>query len=577
MTARTDFDVVIIGSGVAGALIAHRLAMAKVKVLILEAGDEPREGHDRNLLRSKFASSWSKGQTSPYVGYVAPQPNASDSPAAAGYGRDYYVEIADTNKSNLFLSTYQALVGGAMWHWQGISIRMLPNDFKMKQVYGRGVDWPISYDDLEPWYSDAEHEIGVAGNPEMDSLLGANRSREFPMPEITPTYGDSLFSKALVGSSFAGAPIAVTSTPQARNSTSFDGRPACDGQGTCVPLCPTLAKYEALFHIQKAQRAGAELRSKSIVTRLELDGTGKINSVRYMRWDRTEGSATAKIFVLAGNGIESPKLLLLSSDQRSAGVANSSDLVGRNLMDHPIKISYALAKDPVYPFRGPPSTSGIETFRDGRFREKSAAFRVTIRNDGWAFSTWAPRGRDLVKDQNFQGTLLDFVGKKRLFGESLKQAVATHTAHQILLYSAVEMLPSTENRVLPSPDLLDRFGIRRPVIKFRIDDYAQAGFRMAADLHSFIFDRMEATERHLHLNPSNPVEQDFGSGHIIGTTVMGDDAKTSVVDRECRSHDSKNLFIVGSSVFPTASAANPTMTIAALALRAASTIVHELS
>jgi choline dehydrogenase-like flavoprotein len=591
-----DFDVVIIGSGVAGALAAFRLAPRGIKVLILEAGDEPPQDHARFDLRQRFVQSWSKGQTSPYVPYVAPQPNALDAPNLAPTlrdGRDYYVEQDPPNgdRGKLFVSYYQALVGGALWHWQGIAVRMVPTDFRMKAQYGRGDNWPISYDELEPWYSAAEHEMGVAGSPEMDQLLGVARSRDFPMPEITPTYVDHRFRTAVHDQMFGHVRLKVTSTPQARNSRPFDGRPACDGQGTCVPLCPTLAKYEALFHLRKALAAGAALWPRSVVTRLELNADGQVAKAWYKRWDRsgfvdqTEQFVTARLFVLAANGIESPKLLLLSATPKlPKGVANSSGLVGKRLMDHPIKVSYALAQKPVFPFRGPPSTSAIETFRDGSFRAEYGAFRTSIRNDGWSFVAAAPRGRDLTstparQDANFEGTLLQFVGIEGLFGKALKRRVRAHTTRQVLIYSAVEMLPNEANCVYPSTRGVDRdrLGIPRPVIEFNIGDYARDAFKAVASLHAFVFEKLGVSRTpRIHYNVTNAVDQDFGSGHVIGTTVMGAEQRASVVDSDCRSHDCHNLFILGSSVFPTASAANPTLTIAALSLRAADTIRRQL-
>ncbi len=556
-----QFDVVVIGSGVAGALVSFRLARAGVKVLIVEAGGRVPEEPDRVTLRWNYATSSSKSQSSPYAGFVASQPNADKN-----FGRDYYVEDPTAKPSDLFTSYFERLVGGSAWHWQGISLRMLPSDFKLKSLYNHGFDWPIEYEDLEPWYCEAEKEMGVAGNDEeMGGLHGAFRSRPFPMPEIEPTYLDRQVKARLKGSTFEGIPLKVTTVPQARNSVDgYDGRPACDGHGSCIPLCPTKAKYEALFHIEKAEAAGAVVRPKSIVTRIELDDENRVSAVVYRRWDGMEESVRGRIVVLAANGIETPKLLLLSNNHRSTGVANSSGRVGQYLMDHPIKMSYALAGAPLFPFQGPPSTSSIESLRDGPFRRVRGAFRTTIRNDGWSWPTGAPRGTDLSS----KGTVLDFVGSRRMFGDALKSALADHTSRQIMLNSAVEMLPDPSNRIVPSETERDAFGISRPEIHFKIDDYTRRAFLAAIGVHARIFEALEAGEFHLQADS----ESDAGSGHIMGTTIMGNDSRQSVVDRDCRAHDHENLFILGSSVFPTAATANPTLTIAALALRAAETI-----
>lgn len=565
-----QFDVVIVGSGVAGALLAFKLAGAGFKTLVLEAGAEVSE-EDRATFIGNFAMSASKNQSSPYAGFVAPQPNASV------FGRDYYVEDPTALPADLFTTYYERLVGGSMWHWQGIAIRMLPNDFKTKTLYGQGFDWPISYDDLEPWYCEAEKEMGVAGSDEEASHVfkqrfGAYRSQPFPMPEIAQSYLDKQFKAAMKGLQFGGVPLTVTAVPQAKNSVEYDGRPACDGRTSCIPLCPTKAKYEATFHIEKAKAAGAVIQPRSIVTHLEHDANGKITSVAYKRWDGVEETVAGRIYVLAANGIETPKILLMSTQQNANGVANSSGRVGQYLMDHPIKMSYALSKDPVYPFRGPPSTSSIETLRDGEFRKTRAAFRTTIRNDGWSWPTGAPRGYDYTRRGWVLGTILEFVGARKLFGDALRTAMEQHTVRQIMLNSATDMLPDSANRIVPSATQRDAFGIPRPDIKFKVDDYARGAFLAAVQVHARIFEAMGAVDFHLQADS----QSDSGSGHIMGTTIMGSTSHDSVVDKECRSHDNKNLFIVGSSVFPSAATANPTVTVAALALRSAQAIQSQL-
>ena len=404
--------------------------------------------------------------------------------------------------------------------------------------------------------------MGIAGNHDLlNGLHGAYRSKTFPMPEIVESYVDRQVKAALGNKELEGVQLQVTTVPQARNSVDgYDGRPICDGHGSCIPLCPIRAKYEPIFHIQKAKKAGAAIREKSIVTRLEIGDNNLISRVVYKRWDGTEESVTGRVVVLAANGIETPKILLMSKEQWSKGVANSSGLVGKNLMDHPIKMSYALSREPLFPFRGPPSTSSIETFRDGPFRGERGAFRTTIRNDGWTWPTGAPRGTDM----NSRGTVLDLVGNLKLFGDALKQKLFEHTSHQIVLNSAVEQLPDPANRIVPSETAVDRFGIPRPEIHFKIDDYTRGAFLAALRVHALIFDALGARE----FNLQGDTQSNAGSGHIMGTTRMGSDSKDSVVDKDCRAHDHKNLFILGSSVFPTGATANPTLTVAALALRA---------
>src|SRR5262249_5168970 len=152
----------------------------------------------------------------------------------------------------------------------------------------------------------AEYECGVSGDHvAFDGLHGAHRSRPFPMEALPPSYLDDKIRAAI-----RELPVRLTTIPQAKNSATYDGRAACDGRSSCIPLCPIDAKYEARIHVERAQQKGVELRTKAVVVRLEVDSSGFITSVVYRDWDRREYGVSARIVVLAANGIENPKLLL---------------------------------------------------------------------------------------------------------------------------------------------------------------------------------------------------------------------------------------------------------------------------
>jgi choline dehydrogenase-like flavoprotein len=235
------------------------------------------------------------------------------------------------------------------------------------------------------------------------------------------------------------------------------------------------------------------------------------------------------------------------------GVANASDQVGRNLMDHPTQLSWAMANDALYPYRGPLSTSGIENLRDGDFRKSRGAFRIEIGNDGWSWPTGAPI------------STAQYLANQGLRGKGLDNALAFQSARHIRLASLVEQPPDPDNRVTLDDATFDVYGVGVPKIAYRIDDYTKAGFAASVKAHDEIFGKLGATGV-IH----SPDAQ--GAGHIIGTARMGADAKTSVVDADLRSHDHPNLFILGSTVFPTSATANPTLTIAALTLRAVAAV-----
>ena len=593
-----EFDVIFVGSGIAAALAAHRLAEARYRVLILEAGGVVPDSLNRLALVRNYIASPGKTADSPYCGdeldpEIQPDQVTGKQPDQVT-GKPYY-QYPVGNKHD-FKSFYEKLVGGSTWHWQGIWLRMIPKDFEMKRSYGIGADWPrgCRYSDLEPWYSDAEYEVGVAGNDQQAETyfkpeFGAYRSRPYPMPELTPSYMDAHIAAAVQGKIFQDKKILVTNVAHAINSQQYDGRPACDGRTSCVPLCASKARYDAVNHIKKALAAGAELRANCSVTRVNLDAANhkRVTGVDYVEKIGTQMekyTVTGHVVVVAANGIETPRLLLASN------VANSSKLVGCYLMDHPIKQSFALATKPLFPYRGPQTTSDIEAFRDGPFRRTYAAYKTSIKNDGWSTvgAILAPRGiaidnpnvknREDKHTADSMGTLLNFVGAQGLFGAKLRDKVVDHLTRQIVLNSAAEQLPIRENRILLSPKEKDKFGIPKPEIHYALDNdngYLQRCFTKIIKFHQFVFDQMGIPLKDQYLQ-----DDDFktygGSGHIMGTTVMGDDPKTSVVDPHCKAHHVDNLFILGSSVFPTSSTANPTSTIAALSLRAAKTIERQL-
>ena len=222
-----DADVVIVGSGIAGALVAERLAKAGVQVTIIEAG--PRV--DRGTAVVQYYNALIKVPESPYPNTTyAPHPRSENLD-------DYYVQTGPQK----FSSTYLRQVGGTTWHWLGTCLRFVPDDFRLAARFGRGVDWPIGYDVLEPWYSDAENEIGVAGDSSDD--LGSPRSRPYPMPVIPMSYLDQQVAKA-----FAGTPYEVRATPQGRNAIVRDDRPPCCGNNSCCSVCGTIIYYNNIIY-----------------------------------------------------------------------------------------------------------------------------------------------------------------------------------------------------------------------------------------------------------------------------------------------------------------------------------------
>lgn len=535
--ADIEADVIIVGSGISGALLAAKLSSAGVKVAILEAGAKV----DRAAATQRFWDAPIRVPECPYPPRAEADHPVSNDP-------DYWYRQAGPNK---FKSTYLKVVGGTTWHWLGTCLRFVPNDFRLNTAYGRGVDWPVSYDDLEPFYSQAEEELGVSGDS--NETLGSPRTARYPMPALPQTFLDKAYALALAGTEFE-----VRATPQARNSAARDERPACCGSASCIPICPVQAKYDATVHLSSAEKNGTALHAQTTATMVEVGPDGHVTAIRFRRWDGSEGVASGKVFVLAAHAIETPRLLLNSrTEALPNGVANRSGQVGRNLMDHPVQLSWALAPAPVWPYRGPLSTSGIETLRDGPFRKDRPAFRIEIGNDGWSWPKAAP------------ATTAAELARLGLRGKALDDALRTQASRHLRLASLIEQLPDPHNRVTLDPNDVDIYGVPLPRLAFGLDTYVQAGLSAARDAHANIFGKLGATE----IEHRDVAE---GAGHIIGTARMGSDPASSVVDRDLRSHDHPNLFILGSAVFPTSATANPTLTIAALSLRAAGQVKRTL-
>lgn len=581
------YDVVIIGSGISGALAAVELGKAGKKVLILEAGRDVRGMASRNEFVENYYNSTYKTPESPYPVDSAARnarivdlfPDKKDYAGYLNQPRGYIPPGSRIpSKAYWFKSTDERLVGGTTWHWLGTCLQLMPTDFKMKTTYNMGSDWPIEYGDMLKWYNRAAVEVGIAGDPDQNLLNIPNVN--YPMPQIPQTYLDQRYGMAIDGTKvdigvpgLDGLTYKVTSTPQARNSQpGYQGRPQCCGSSSCIPICPVGAKYDATFHINlAAQQYGAVLQPQSVVTDLEVDDAGEITKVNYLRWEedgttlrRREESVEAPYFILAAHAIESAKILLNSrkNERFKHGVGNTrSDktegVVGKYLMDHPCQLSWAQTNKPVYPFRGPISTSGIETLRENSIRNVAGAFRIQVGNDGWAWPVGAPYGQ--VQSLMAEG----------YFGEELHNKLQEIGTCQVNLCALVEQEPN-QNFFVALSNEKDALGVPRPYINYGISPYETRGLVHAAKVHQQVFEQLGVVLGSIqHKTP-----QEFaGAGHILGTVRMGTDEKDSVVNGNMMCHNHRNLMVLGSSTFPTEGTANPTFTIAALVLRASQHLI----
>ena len=643
--ASAQYDVVIIGAGVSGSLIAKQLGLAGKKVLILEAGlpvPDSREEYVNN-----FYLALAKTPESPYPALAGrkgtkenpagelpdpanlPTPRATVLSLGGPPDVSYLVQAQPTGENPptqpngdvrglQFSSTYERNGGGTSWHWLGTSLRELENDIRMYTKYQHAVDWPVTYTELQQLWSLAEKEIGVAASvaqQEPLEVVGLEypEGYQYPMGPIPTSMVDQAISQGISGLQVPGTlpdtpggsdpqlyDVFVTPTPAGRNSEPYDDRRVCAGNTNCIPICPIQAKWDPTVTLGKALDTGnVTVSYQSVAYNITVDGA-TATQVDYYVWSRDaqgnlqkeQQSVTGKIFVLASHAIENAKLLLLSNNLK--GIANHSDQVGRNLMDHPLYLSWALAPEPIWGYRGPLTTAGIESLRDGEFRKYRAAFRMEIGNEGWNFATGDPytTALDFINGTNNSG--LNNGGPngspQRLGGTALALKLNNLLTRQFRIGCMFDQSPLQENRVTldldvnGQPNHTDGLGIPRPRVEYGLDPYTMEGFRMAAYVCTKVYEQMGAQE---FTKTSVGATGDFtyrgvnyhyyGAGHIVGTHRMGFDPDTSVVDPSQRSHDVPNLWVVGSGSFPTVCTANPTLTLLGLAFKSADSILAALN
>jgi choline dehydrogenase-like flavoprotein len=600
------YDVVIIGTGISGAIVAKQLAKLKKSVLLIEAGVAIPNGREELMERFYLdtaklpETSYGENPNAPRaeVGHLLGAP-LKGKPAWKVASRTY---LDQSDSEIAFGSTYERRSGGTMWHWMGTSLRFVPNDFQLQKVYHQGVDWPISYDDLGTkvvsktetgeglsYYDLAEREIGVSADVQDQVFPGSGHFiSHYPNPAIPLSRVDQFFQMGLQGAKmkFDGLDVNVIPTPAGRNSRPYQNRRVCAGNTNCVPICPIGAKYDPTVTLHDAFNLGVgrvEALFQHVAAKINRDpATNDVTGIECITYsDPKSRSPTGRttvrgrIYVIAANAIEAPKLLLAS------GFKNRH--IGCYLMDHPFYLRWGLTpkEKPINPYRGPLSTAGLDGLRDGEFRKQRAAFRIEIGNDGWA-----------LPKQDPYHTFLDSVDNKGLFGRQLLDHLDNIYSHQCRIGFEIEQLPQESNKVTLS-DQVDALNLCRPKISYSLSEYEVLAFKRAADFATQLFNQLGVTEDDQNTlkktddadklpasyafdKSSQAIYPFMGAGHILGTHRMGTKPDNSVVNWEQRCWGTNNLYLVGGGVFPTCGTANPTLTIAALAFWAADTIAKQL-
>nr|MBF6590798.1 GMC family oxidoreductase [Ktedonobacterales bacterium] len=431
-------------------------------------------------------------------------------------------------------------VGGSTVHWAAFAPRLHPSDFRTHSEDGVGVDWPITYDELRPYYALMEKELPVSGPayyPWGDPhgyLYGPH-----PMGGV----GDVLAR----GCERLGIPY-VAGGPVAINAGSHGSRPHCIYRGFCIQGCKVGAKACTLYtHVPDAIRHGAEIRANSMVFRVHMNSEGHCTGVSYFDAERRERTQRARCVAVCGYSIETPRLLLLSACPGfENGLANSSDTVGRYLMAQAGNVVMGRFEGLVRMYKAPPAHALTEEFYE------TDASRGFAR--GFAIQTVGPEPISFAKQM---------VMAKGAWGWGLRRVMMDYN-HYAALGFLGEILPAAENRVTLS-GTRDRYGLPVADVEFDLHDNDKRLIRWGVNKTMEVMQAAGAQE----------VVEEPRYAHLVGACRMGNDPRSSVCDSFGRTHDIPNLFLVDGSIMPTQGSANPGLTVMALAARAADYIITE--
>ena len=519
-------DVLIVGSGASGSVAAARLATAGLKVVCLEQGDWAQT--------ADYMSATPEAELA-WVQRWNPDPNVRRNPA------DYPL----TGEADIRPVMYNG-VGGGLVQWAAMWQPMLPSDFRVRSLDGVADDWPIGWSDLAAAYGQVAYDMsvsGLAGDPALPEPVA------YPNPPIPVGKVGMAAARGMdrLGRHWWPGANAIAS----RRHGSLQ---ACQRRGTCMTGCPENAKATpSLTHWPDALAAGARLVTGARVAEIPLDERGRALGAVYLDRDGVEHLQRAQVVILAANAVGTARLLLLSASPRFRdGLANSSGLVGRRLMQHPYRTVTAVCDEPLDSWQGPwgqniYSLEFAETDPDRDF----------VRGAKWMVM---PHGGPMFAVGEYHEAHGNR-GFEALWGENFHRAAAEIFGNAFTWGIQAEDLPEEHNRVVLDPEVRDASGLPAARIEYKVSENTR---RML----DFNVERaVEAAEAAGAVSTLARDVWPTGIGHVLGTTRMGDDPQRSVVDRWCRSHDVANLYMIDGGVFVTGGSANPTATIMANALR----------
>ena len=507
--------VVIIGSGAGGGTLADELTRQGVDVVILEAGKHHTQEDFENDEWAMFAKiSWLDKRIS-----------------AGGW---HHTETYPNLPAWIVKG-----VGGSTMHWSGLALRFMAHEFKTRSTYGKVpganvLDWPISYDELAPYYEIAERKMGVAG------------TKASGLPPMPP---NNHYKVIEAGARKIGYKDIVR--PVASNTRPHDGRPACQQIGYCMQGCKIGAKWSTLYsEIPRAMKTGhAELRPQSMVLRIEHDKSGKATGVLYADKDGNQHLQKARVVCVAGNSIESPRLLLNSaSSMFPNGLANSSGQVGRNYMNHTTAAALTINPGPVYMYRGFDIAAVVS---DEVPNNPDRGFLGGYHLEGLALHL--PFAAAFMKPGGW--------------GREVSSALEKFD-HMSCVWVCGEDLAQEENSITLHPTEKDQHGLPIPIVT-KTDHTNDAAMRRHGLAQWRKLSEAVGATRVIDMPP-------YPASHNMGTNRMSEKARDGVVNKWGQTHDIKNLFVSDGSQFTSSGAANPTLTIVALAIRQAEYIARAM-
>lgn len=526
-------DVLVVGAGASGSVAVKELADKGFSVICLEQGDWTPP--------SAFAGDKPEWE-------LVKQKQWHPNPNVRASISDYPVDTSESDVNPLMFSG----VGGSTILYAAHWCRFLPSDFKVRSADGIADDWPFSYEEIAPYYERMDRAVGTSG-------LGGNTAypegADFPLP---PLPIGKIGRKAAEGMDRLGWhwwPGA-----NAIPSREYRHRPSCLRYGTCLTGCPAGAKASTdITHWPLALEAGAHLVTGARVRRITVDQAGLASGAVYIDRDGVEHHQKAAVVILAGNGIGTPRLLQLSTSERFPdGLANSSGLVGKNLMMHPYGAVVGTYEDNLDSWLGPAGHS-IESMQ---FYETDTS-RGFVRGAKWNVM---PSGGPLGMRSGYGGRPVH-----ESWGTNFHRNVKASLGRSFEWGIIAEDLPDESNRVVLDTSLTDADGIPAPKLIYTSSENT-------TKLIDFHVERArEAHEAAGAITTSTTKLMRDCGWHLLGTARMGNDPSTSVVDQWGRSHDVPNLYVIDGSVFVTSSGVNPTATIMALALRSVEHLIGDRS